>query len=36
MLVPPITCLVAPERSDPGGAIYARMVLRAAEEVAAA
>ncbi len=36
MLVPPTTCLIAPEHSDPGGEAYTRMVLRAAEELAAA
>jgi hypothetical protein len=34
MLLPPTTCLIAPEPSDAGGEVYTRMVLRAAEELA--
>lgn len=35
MLVPPTTCLIAPEHADRGGEAYTRMVWRAAEELAA-
>ena len=36
MLLPPTSCLIAPEHSDAGGEAYTRMVLRAAEELASA